>query len=152
MLKIDIAQNGTVMIRETVDGQYHRRTILPGDDFSGEQDEVFAACEKAHRPEVVQAFLAARVVVEPSPEALLATWRATAVCSQMQGILALGEANWNKVLFYRDNHATWAERVVINSARDWHRTSEDIAFFAYLLEFDDLQVDALFKIAMQISA
>lgn len=89
---------------------------------------------------------------EDLPQFDLAGWRASAVCSQMQGILALGEANWNKVLFYRDNHATWAERVVINSARDWHRTSQDVAFFAYLLEFDDPQVDTLFQAAMQISA
>jgi hypothetical protein len=150
MLKIEVAENGTVMIRETIDGQYHRRTILPGDDYSGEQDAVFAACEKAHRPEVVQAFLAAKIASLPTPEEALAQWRATARCSPMQGKLALGQAAWVKIELYRDT-ATWAERVVIDSAQEWRRNSQDIQFFGYMLEFDDAELDALFEAAMQIA-
>jgi len=34
---------------------------------------------------------------------------------------------------YHDT-ATWAERVVIDSASDWQRLSQNIQFFAYLLD------------------
>lgn len=151
-MKIDIAPNGVVLIRETFNGVYHRRIINPGDDYSTEIEEIRSVCEKTHTPEVIAAYIKQTFVPEPSPEEKLAAWRASAKCSQMQGILALGEENWNKVLTYRDVDATWAEKVVINSARDWYRNSEDIQFFAYLLGFDDAQVDALFEAAMKISA
>lgn len=72
-------------------------------------------------------------------------------CSPMQGILALGETEWNKILTYRET-ATWQEKVIIDSAQDWYRNSENIAFFGYLLEYDDDQIDELFNIAMQIKA
>ena len=77
-------------------------------------------------------------------------WRSTAKCSPMQGKLALGQVNWAKIEAYRAT-ATWAEQVVIDSANEWRRNSQDIQFFAYLLGYDDAQVDALFQSAMQIT-
>jgi hypothetical protein len=62
----------------------------------------------------------------------------------MQGILTLGESEWGKVLTYRET-ATWAERVVIDSAQAWRRNSQDVAFFQHLLQYTDDQVDALFR-------
>lgn len=78
-------------------------------------------------------------------------WRATAKCSPMQGKLALGQVNWAKIEAYRAA-ATWAEQVVIDSANEWRRNSQDIQFFGYMLDFSDEQMDALFVAAMQIKA
>lgn len=82
----------------------------------------------------------------------LAAWRASAKCSPMQGKLALGQAEWAKIEAYRDTEATWAQRIVIDSAQEWRRNSQDIQFFGYLLGYDDAQMDQLFTIAMQIAA
>ena len=87
----------------------------------------------------------------PDPAAILALWRATAQCSRMQGILALGEDRWAVVLEYSAT-ATWAEQVVIDDASDWRRTSETIAFFGWLLNLTELEIDALFAAAAAITA
>jgi len=89
--------------------------------------------------------------VEPTPEELLTQERATMACTPMQGILALGEANWNTILAYRDT-ASWQEKVIIDSAQTWVRNSQNIAFFQYLLGFTDTQVDDLFRAATLIDA
>jgi len=86
----------------------------------------------------------------PDPALVLSKWRETAKCTRMQGILALGESRWAKVLEYRAT-ATWAEKVVIDDARDWHRASQNIAFFGYLLGLSDAEIDALFTAAQTIS-
>lgn len=87
-----------------------------------------------------------------TPEEILAAERATMVCSPMQGILTLGETEWAKVLEYQNATATWQERVIIDSALDWKRNSQNIAFFQYLLGYTDEQVDNLFRAAMQVEA
>jgi len=76
---------------------------------------------------------------------------AIASISPMQGILTLGEAEWEKVLAYRDG-ATWAEKIVIDNAADWVRTSQNIAFFGHLLDYTDEQMDTLFLQAAQVNA
>ena len=149
-MKIEIAQNGAVMLRELIGEKYHRRVIEPGQDYSGEVDEVFAACEKVHTPEVVAAYLEALAAYQPTPEQVLSAWRATAKCSPMQGKLALGQAEWAKIEAYRAT-ATWAEQVVIDSAQEWRRNSQDIQFFGYMLGYSDQQLDALFEAAMSIT-
>jgi len=77
--------------------------------------------------------------------------RAAMVISPMQGILTLGETEWGKVLAYRDT-ASWQERIVIDSALDWRRDSQNIAFFGHLLGYTDDQMDALFIAAGQVKA
>jgi len=78
--------------------------------------------------------------------------RATiAPISPLQGILTLGEAEWGKVLAYRET-ATWSEKVVIDNAADWVRTSQNIAFFGHLLDYSDEQMDTLFLQAAQVNA
>lgn len=78
--------------------------------------------------------------------------RATiAPISPLQGILTLGEAEWGKVLAYRDS-ASWAEKIVIDNAADWVRTSQNIAFFGHLLSYTDEQMDTLFLQAAQVNA
>ena len=71
--------------------------------------------------------------------------------SKMQGILALGKTRWDQVLAYRET-ATWGEQVVIDSAGNWERDSQNIAFFQYLVGLTDAETDALFIAAAQITA
>ena len=71
--------------------------------------------------------------------------------SPMQGILTLGETEWDKILAYRET-ATWQERIVIDNAADWFRTSENIAFFGHLLDYTDEQMDALFIQSSKVRA
>lgn len=151
-MKIEVTQNGTVMVRETIGDVYHRRTISPGQDYSKEPEDVFAACVTAHTPEVVAAYLGQMAALQPTPEQQLATWRASAKCSRMQGKLTLGPDAWAKVQEYRDTHATWAERVVIDDAKDWERNSQDIQFFGHLLDYNDEQMDEMFRAAMLVKA
>jgi len=88
---------------------------------------------------------------KPDPAIALAQAREAMVISPLQGILTLGETEWGKVLAYRET-ASWAEKVVIDNAADWYRTSENIAFFGYLLNYTDEQMDALFIAAAQVTA
>ena len=89
----------------------------------------------------------------PSPAAILAAERAAMSCTAMQGKLALGPDRWAIVEAYRDDPATtWAERIIIDSAGQWVRMSQNIAFFAYLLGLSDAEVDDLFRAAAEIDA
>jgi hypothetical protein len=97
------------------------------------------------------AYVFERDVGNPIEDALQAE-RAAMICSPMQGMLALGETRWAAVQDYRDNHATWAERVIIDRAGDWRRTSQNIAFFQFLLGMTDEDVDDLFRLAMTVDA
>jgi hypothetical protein len=90
-------------------------------------------------------------VNKPDPAEALAQARAAMVISPLQGILTLGEAEWGKVLAYRET-ASWAEKQIIDHAGDWQRNSENIAFFGYLLEYTPEQMDALFIAAAQVTA
>ena len=79
--------------------------------------------------------------------------------SPLQGILTLGETRWNAVLEYRDRvykddpdpdnkdgdpMTPWAQKVIIDNAADWVRTSQNVGFIGYLLEYTDEEMDALF--------
>ena len=81
----------------------------------------------------------------------IATIRKGMLCSKMQGILTLGETAWGEVQTYRET-ASWAEQIIIDSAQDWNRTSENIAFFGWLLNYTDAQMDAMFTTAAQVTA
>ena len=73
-------------------------------------------------------------------------------CTPMQGQLVLGETNWGIILAWRDTQATWAQKIIIDSAQTWHRNSQNIQFFQYLLNFTPEQVDDLFRTATLIDA
>jgi hypothetical protein len=73
------------------------------------------------------------------------------VVSAMQGILTLGETNWGRVLAYRET-ASWVEQMIIDSAQDWRRTSQNIQFIGYLLGFSDDQMDTMFTAAALVEA
>ena len=91
------------------------------------------------------------ITAEAKAAETLAAERSTLTCSRMQGILALGEARWASVLAYRET-ASWAEQIIIDSAGDWQRNSENIQFFAYLLGLTDDEVDDLFRTARALTA
>lgn len=100
--------------------------------------------------------------VEPTVNAvaILVEERLTLSCTPMQGILALGESNWQKVLDFRDGTgdwlaagpAPWSQKVIIDGAQTWVRNSQNIQFFQYLLGFTDEEVDTLFRAAALIDA
>jgi hypothetical protein len=85
--------------------------------------------------------------------AIVAQKRAGMSCSKMQGILTLGETKWGEVLTYREDvDTTWAEKMIIDSAQDWQRTSENIQFFGYLIGYTDEQMDEMFTKAQEVTA
>jgi hypothetical protein len=87
--------------------------------------------------------------VDPTQE--LAKARDQMTCTKTQGILTLGETKWVEVLAYRDLATTsWAEKMIIDSATDWHRTSQNIQFIGYLVGYTDEQMDAMFVSAKDI--
>lgn len=89
-----------------------------------------------------------RITVDGSKR--LAAERANMVCSPLQGILTLGPVEWGKVLEYSET-ASWPEHIIIHSAQDWRRLNQNIAFFGYLLNYTDEQMDDLFRQAMTVT-
>jgi hypothetical protein len=72
-------------------------------------------------------------------------------CTKTQGILTLGETKWAEVIEYRDLSTTsWAEKMIIDSATDWHRNSQNIQFIGHLVGYTDEQMDAMFIAAKDI--
>lgn len=66
--QIEVTESGAVQVRTatviTEDSQvigksFHRHVVLPGADYSGEDDRVQAICAATHTPEVIEAFKAA---------------------------------------------------------------------------------------------
>lgn len=82
----------------------------------------------------------------------MATWRATAKCSRLQGRLTLGPNTCAALDAMATDPATpWAMRETINSAIEWRRSSQTIDELGYLLGYTDEQMDAMFQTAMQIT-
>ena len=86
-----------------------------------------------------------------APQVALDAARQAMSCSKMQGILTLGETKWGEVLAYRET-ASWTEKMVIDSAQDWRRTSQNIQFIGYLVGYTDAEMDALFIAAQSVDA
>lgn len=110
-----------------------------------------AAMELPPRPSVSATFDTVLEAWVGNPGAELQSWREATSCTRMQGILALGPVRWGTVMAYRDT-ASWPEQIVIDSASDWNRLSQNIEFFAYLLSLSEEEVDDLFATAVQILA
>jgi hypothetical protein len=71
--QITVCENGIVLYREATrileDGEeiskkYHRTSLTPGQDLTGQPDNVVAICNAAWTPEVVAAYQA----MQPQPE------------------------------------------------------------------------------------
>ena len=65
--QITVCENGTVLYREATriieDGKvltqtYHRTSLTPGQDITGQPDKVVAICNTAWTPEVISAYQA----------------------------------------------------------------------------------------------
>ena len=78
------------------------------------------------------------------------TIRAAMTCTQLQGKLAIGETLWGEVITYRDTHASWSERMIIDNSADWRRASEDIQYIGHLLGVTGLEMDDLFRLAVTL--
>lgn len=96
--------------------------------------------------------LSIKTAVEKEAEAL-AEWRASASCSPLQGQLALGEAQWQRVeAILADPSTPWAMRQAISSAGVWMRKSQHIDTLAWMLGLSEGEVDDLFRLAVTIEA
>ena len=70
--KIEIVNNqvqvrtATVIKRdgEEISRSFHRHVLVPGDDYSAEDDKVKAVCAAVHTPEVIEAYKAAQAPVD----------------------------------------------------------------------------------------
>ena len=65
--KIEVVENGTVQVRQatiiTEDGKqlsrtFHRWCIVPGEDYSAQEQQVQNICKVSHTPEVIAAYKA----------------------------------------------------------------------------------------------
>ena len=66
---IEVIENGCVQVRvktailedgKHISGTFHRHTIAPGDDYSGQNASVQAICAAMHTADVVAAYKAAQ--------------------------------------------------------------------------------------------
>jgi hypothetical protein len=86
-----------------------------------------------------------------SPEAALDLERSAMSCTPAQGMLALGEGEWSKVVTLKDSHATpFAMRVAIENTTLWQRNSQMMDELAWLMGYTAEQVDDLFRLAASI--
>jgi len=96
------------------------------------------------------------LTVPPGPTA--AQLRATMDITPLQGILTLGEARWAAVLAFRDGTnpdlppASWAQKIIIDSAENWERLSENMQFIGWVLGYGPEEMDALFIDAAKVTA
>jgi len=78
--QITVVENGTVLYREATriieDGKvltqtYHRTSLTPGQDLTGQPEKVVAIAQAAWTPEVVAAYeaaqLASQLAAQPNP-------------------------------------------------------------------------------------
>jgi len=65
--RIEVMENGIVQVRTKtaimedgvqISGGFHRHVVVPGDDFSGEDDRVKSVCKALHTPAVIAAYQA----------------------------------------------------------------------------------------------
>lgn len=67
--RIEVLENGCVQVRTKtailedgvqISGSFHRHVMIPGDDYSKEDDRVKAICKATHTPAVIAAYKAAQ--------------------------------------------------------------------------------------------
>jgi len=64
LIRIEVSPIHEILVDEEINGELHRRFIVPGCDFSSETGEVLAACTEHHTAENIAAWKAA--VASPS--------------------------------------------------------------------------------------
>lgn len=69
--RIEVVENGSVQVRtktaiiedgKQISSTFHRHTIAPGSDYSGEDERVQAICAATHTADVIAAYKAAQGV------------------------------------------------------------------------------------------
>ena len=67
---IEVIENGCIQVRtktaivedgKQISGAFHRHVVVPGADYSGEDDRVKAICAVIHTPVVIAAYKAAQI-------------------------------------------------------------------------------------------
>ena len=67
--RIDVVESGVIQVRtktavmedgKQISGTFHRHSVVPGDDYSGEDARVQAICAATHTADVVAAYQAAQ--------------------------------------------------------------------------------------------
>lgn len=92
------------------------------------------------------------------PVITLAQARAAMRVTPLQGILTLGEARWAAVLAFRDGTnpdlppASWAQKIIIDSAENWERLSVNMQFMGWVLGYGPEEMDQLFIDAAQVTS
>ena len=70
---VETVENGCVQVRtktailedgKEISGKFHRHVVIPGQDYSQEDDRVKAICAAVHTPEVIAAYQAAQAPVD----------------------------------------------------------------------------------------
>lgn len=90
--------------------------------------------------------------VGPTEAELLDAERQNMKCSRLQGRLVLGEATCDMLdAMAADPETPWAMKQTILHAIEWNRTSQSINELAWLLGYDDDQMDTLFRQAATVT-
>ena len=67
--RIEVVESGVVQVRtktaimedgKQISGAFHRHSVVPGADYSGEDTRVQAICAATHTPEVIAAYQASQ--------------------------------------------------------------------------------------------
>ena len=70
---VEVIENGIVQVRtktailedgKQISGSFHRHVVVPGQDYSQEDDRVQAICAATHTPEVIAAYEASKASAE----------------------------------------------------------------------------------------
>lgn len=75
--RIEVTEFNVVQVRKKtailennkqISESFHRHVVVPGDDYSNEDDKVKAICDAIHTPEVVEAYQAMMETNKPKVE------------------------------------------------------------------------------------
>lgn len=92
-------------------------------------------------------------VDQRTPAQITEAFRATLVCTPLQGRLVLGAAECARLDAYLAEPTTpWAIKEIATKSMEWRRASENMDLLGYLMGYTPEQMDALFVAAMKVQA
>lgn len=145
LLRFEVdAVTGSISVQESIDGEIHRRVILPGDSLAGEDSRLQAVSAAA----VTQAMIDAATAGQAAPAAVpysVSRFQALAALEQA-GMLAQVEA------LMADANTDPIARLAWQNAAKFHRDSPTLRTLAIALALSDAQLDQLFVSAASITA
>lgn len=80
----------------------------------------------------------------------LMDWRSTATAEAWQIALVLGEDQWGMLEVWADSY--FNTRILVSKATNIPRISPTVSLMAWVLNYDDEQVDGIFRVAAEITA